>query len=116
MSDDFKTKYSEKAKEFNDDYTHYYDIGFNDGHQCGYDNLFPLINDMRDALEDGLRNFACDWYMQQMGKDETPKGFTTGIAAKIHNRDTALRFKIALDKQRQALKSLDDFVGVGNDS
>lgn len=48
---DFYKKYFLKGDGIENDSQSNYEIGYNHGYQCGYQDLFPYIDEMRKALK-----------------------------------------------------------------
>lgn len=72
--------------------------------------ILALIEAAR-ALEGMMNNVALDWYVQQFAKDTTPKGDSSGIAARIHNEEVSARIAQRLEEARQALAALTKALG-----
>jgi len=68
----------------------------------GFNAAWELFTEQaKEPVEGLLKNFASDWYIQELGKDTAPGPATTGIAAKIYNQDMLARIK-------HSIKSLHD--------
>lgn len=61
------------------------------------------IFDLEEALRGILSTVALDWYIEQFAKDEKPHGCSTGIAARVHNRELILRIRTAFERARKVL-------------
>ncbi len=61
-----------------------------------------------EATREIMSNVALDWYVQHFGKDTTPNGAGSGIAAHIHNQGVQNRAAIAFERARKALAAMGD--------
>lgn len=62
-----------------------------------------MDNELLEAAENLLSNVALDWYVQQVARPEAPTVSSSGIAAKVHNSETAQRAAAAFERLRKAV-------------